>query len=75
MGYKGGQFVSNIERGNCSIPPVKYALVAMVLNVSVKDLIKAAKRDLESHLIEDVKFGANNNGIRIDGASGMVIRD
>lgn len=47
LGYRNGQFISNVERGICSIPLDKIGKVAEVLSVDV-DVIKDA-------LVEDYK--------------------
>lgn len=38
LGYINGQFVSNIERGLCSIPVKKYKTLCKILNVFPEEL-------------------------------------
>jgi ribosome-binding protein aMBF1 (putative translation factor) len=45
LGYKNGQFISNVERGLCSIPETKIRLLAMILNVEVSEIIDAMTAD------------------------------
>ena len=47
MGFKGGQYVSNIERGLCSIPPEKILIVADMLKLNVEDIIDKMAEDFK----------------------------
>lgn len=74
LGYKHPQYISNIERGISSIPAKSMYLWAYHLRVSVKDLIKAAKKDLEKNLVNEVLEGADANLFIIDKDSGTVFK-
>ena len=54
LGYKSGQFISNVERGLCSIPPKVLTKVSQVLNIHPKELKQAILKDqgvtLDSYL-------------------------
>lgn len=45
LGYKNGQFISNIERGLCSVPLKNLSEVANVLNISSNELRDAILKD------------------------------
>lgn len=50
LGYKNGQFVSNVERGLCSVPLKKLDKLAITLNIPKDELKAAILRDFESTL-------------------------
>ena len=52
LGYRNGQFISNVERGICSIPLDKVAKVASVLKLDSEDLRNALVEDFESRVNE-----------------------
>ena len=52
LGYKNGQFVSNIERELCSIPAKKITLTAKHLRISKDRIITAMLKDEELYLRE-----------------------
>lgn len=45
IGYKNGQFVSNVERGLCSIPTKKLVITAEALKIDPEVLIEAILLD------------------------------
>ena len=47
LGYKNGQFISNVERGLCNIPYKVLPKVMSILNVSAEELKEAILRDEE----------------------------
>ena len=53
MGFKNGQFVSNIERSKCSLPVRKIGDVTSTLKIDKKEIIDAMVKDyratLENH--------------------------
>jgi len=55
LGYKNGQFVSNIERGICSIPPERVAAAAKKLGIQQQEIINAAVKDFEINYSNEVK--------------------
>jgi transcriptional regulator with XRE-family HTH domain len=54
IGYKNGQFISNIERGLCSIPFDKICALGSVLKVNPIVFIEAVTRDFENNLREAI---------------------
>jgi len=50
LGYKNGQFISNVERALCSIPLKMLARVAEVLHISHEELRDALLKDQEKTL-------------------------
>ncbi|MBY0416115.1 MAG: helix-turn-helix domain-containing protein [Bdellovibrionales bacterium] len=50
LGYKNGQFVSNVERGLCSVPLKKLDKLAITLNIPREELKAAILRDFEATL-------------------------
>ena len=55
LGYKNGQFVSNIERGLCSIPYEKIHLLAKVLDLHtlrIKDsIVSDVSQTIDAHIV------------------------
>ncbi len=47
LGYKNGQFISNLERGLCSIPLKGMVNFVKVLNISEAELKEAILKDYE----------------------------
>ena len=47
LGYKNGQFISNVERGLCGIPLKGVQKLIEVLNLDSRDLKNAMLRDYE----------------------------
>lgn len=50
LGYKNGQFISNIERGLCSVPVKSLALLAKTLDIDSRELKEALLKDMEQTL-------------------------
>lgn len=50
LGYKNGQFISNVERALCNIPLKMLKRVADVLDIPVEDLKLAVMKDTEATL-------------------------
>lgn len=50
LGYKNGQFISNIERGLCSVPVKSLSLLTKTLNIEPTELKSALLRDMEKTL-------------------------
>lgn len=49
LGYKNGQFISNVERGICSIPLNKAILTCKILDIMVKDFKQAYLADIDNN--------------------------
>lgn len=50
LGYKNGQFISNVERGLCSIPLKMMGKVSEILGISPEELKKSVLKDHEETL-------------------------
>jgi transcriptional regulator with XRE-family HTH domain len=50
LGYKNGQFISNVERGLCSIPFEKISKLSQVLNVPKVQVKEAILKDYGSNI-------------------------
>lgn len=72
LGYKNGQFISNVERGQCTIPSKKFHLTAKLLNISIKELIKAYKQDVQDNIIRDINVELERDGMEMDLSTGFV---
>lgn len=55
MGYKNGQFISNVERGICSLPGKKILIASELLNISRTELMTAIMKDYELTLRDIVQ--------------------
>lgn len=57
LGYKNGQFISNVERGKCSVPLKSLAKLANTLDIPVEELVDAVVKDFQetvyNHMRED----------------------
>ena len=64
LGYKNGQFISNLERGLCSIPLKGMTNFLKVLNISEYELKTAILKDyeltLDYYLNESTKNSSNS---------------
>ncbi|MAF78494.1 MAG: hypothetical protein CME60_10045 [Halobacteriovoraceae bacterium] len=64
LGYKNGQFISNLERGLCSIPLKGMTNFLKVLNISEDELKTAILKDyeltLDYYLNESTKNSSNS---------------
>ncbi len=56
LGYKNGQFISNVERALCNIPLKMLGRVAEVLNIDPVELKEAILKDNEQTLDEYLKI-------------------
>lgn len=51
IGYKHGQFISNIERGVCSLPAPKVRALAVSLKTKPRPIIDAMVKDFHDNLV------------------------
>lgn len=51
LGYKNGQFISNVERGICSIPLKALGDLMKTLAIPQEELVKAMVKDYEETVI------------------------
>jgi transcriptional regulator with XRE-family HTH domain len=61
LGYKNGQFISNIERGLCSVPLRSLYAVTEVLNIPADKLKEALLLDFEGTLTDHFKPGSKRD--------------
>lgn len=45
LGYKNGQFISNVERGLCNVPLKMMSRIAEILNISPEEIKTAILKD------------------------------
>jgi transcriptional regulator with XRE-family HTH domain len=50
LGYKNGQFISNLERGICTIPYDKIALLSLEIKVAPVRIIEAMCDDFKTNI-------------------------
>lgn len=64
LGYKNGQFISNVERSLCNIPLKMLTKVSEVLDISPEELKAAILRDHETTLDNYLKSGGENTSTK-----------
>jgi len=55
LGYKNGQFISNVERSLCSIPLKMLTKVSAILDIGHEEIKTAMLRDQEQTIINFMK--------------------
>ena len=65
LGYKNGQFISNVERGLCNVPLKMLSRISDILNISQDDLKKAILEDHEKTLDNYFAMGSGEVGAAI----------
>lgn len=63
LGYKNGQFISNVERALCSIPMKMLKKVSLILNIPSAELKEAILRD-EADTIDNFLNSAHDFKVR-----------
>ena len=66
LGYKNGQFISNVERSLCNIPLKMLNRVSDILNISHVELRDAILKDHENTLNNYLKDGTGIVGAMTD---------
>lgn len=61
LGYKNGQFISNVERALCNIPLKMLGKVSNVLDIHPNDLKRAMASDLDRTLDNYLTYSQANN--------------
>jgi len=64
LGYRNGQFVSNIENGKSSLPNSKIVLCSSVLEIDYNILVTAVLRDTHENIINECTKELNEYVIR-----------
>lgn len=59
LGYKNGQFISNVERALCNIPLKMLSKVSVILNIDPQELKEAMLKDQEETLNNYLKLSSN----------------
>ncbi len=62
LGYKNGQFISNVERGLCNIPLKMLTKISHILDISAEELKKEILKDHEVTLDNFFKRGKMTEG-------------
>lgn len=57
LGYKNGQFISNVERGLCNIPLKMLSKISEVLSIKPEEIKEAILRDHEQTLNNYLELG------------------
>ena len=63
LGYKNGQFISNVERALCNIPLKMLGKVSDVLDINPNDLKRAMASDLDKTLDNYLTYSQTNNTV------------
>ncbi len=61
LGYKNGQFISNVERGLCSIPMKMLSKVSNILDIEIDELKSTLLKDHEKTLEYFLFLGSDLN--------------
>src|SRR3989338_3649248 len=64
LGYKNGQFISNVERALCSIPLKMLRKVSEVLDIHSDELKESILKDQEATLNNYLKIADKNAAIK-----------
>ena len=56
LGYRNGQFISNIERGLCNLPPHLIVKASEILQINPERMIDAMVKDYADSLNQEVKL-------------------
>ncbi|EQC44876.1 helix-turn-helix domain-containing protein [Bacteriovorax sp. Seq25_V] len=73
LGYKNGQFISNVERALCNIPLKMLNRVAEILDISHDDLRDAILKDHENTLNNYLTKGSGVVGATTDTQASQVL--
>ena len=63
LGYKNGQFISNVERALCNIPLKMLGRVSEVLDINPNDLKRAMASDLDKTLDNYLSYSQATNTV------------
>lgn len=79
LGYKNGQFISNIERGLCSVPLRSLNSICKVLKVSKEELRETLLRDyaetIDNYFAEvELEEGHSRSSIEASNKEGSEIK-
>lgn len=54
LGYQNGQFISNVERGQCSVPFKKVTPLCDALDCHTDDIVEAMVADYEGRILNSL---------------------
>lgn len=57
LGFSNGQYISNIERNECSLSPKHFKRIAKLYGVSLDDLVDFALDDIVDNMRAEIKEG------------------
>lgn len=63
LGYKNGQFVSNVERGICAIPLKALGDLMRILSIPQDELVRAMVQDYEQTIINHLTDEAQRKNV------------
>ncbi len=66
LGYKNGQFVSNVERGICAIPLKALGDLMRILSIPQNELVAAMVKDYEETIINHLSDEAQRQNVEIN---------
>lgn len=69
LGYKNGQFISNVERALCHLPFKILPQVCEVLNIAPEELKEAMLKDYEATISYYLKIPSQNDHLDIAAAA------
>ena len=75
LGYKNGQFISNVERSLCSIPLKMLRKVSEVLDITSDELKESILKDQEATLNNYLKIADKNAAIKAINNSEILISE
>ncbi len=55
LGYKNGQFISNVERGMCSVPLKSLKNLSNILSIPEHEVISSMLKDYEDTMLNYMK--------------------
>lgn len=67
LGYKNGQFVSNVERGICAIPLKALGDLMRILSIPQDQLVAAMVKDYEATIINHLEDEAQRKNVEMGG--------
>jgi hypothetical protein len=63
LGYKNGQFISNVERALCTVPTDKLPKLCSILNIPKETMKEAVLKDHEEYL-NNLLFSTNSEVVK-----------
>lgn len=61
VGYKNGQFISNVERGLCSVPTKKASVLCETLGIPKDEFLGAITEDFKLNATKEFESGQQVN--------------